>query len=163
MLKENIVWGKSALKSSTSSCWKTFMQIRKEKMKEVSNQFIVYKGRNFWKFHVQCVHGEQHIRMFRNYKISSLWMIQNARQSKQRATEKWLMVIHTVFRHSRGSDIAEESHLQALQKHKFSKEAFSACRILIMPMSHTLQTLIHPCMTNSEWVCRNQANKGHYL
>ncbi len=42
------------------------MQIKKEKIKEVSNKFIVYKGRNFWKFHVQCVHREQHIKMFRN-------------------------------------------------------------------------------------------------
>lgn len=110
-------------------------------MKDVSNQFFVYKGRNFRKIHVQRVHGERHIRMFRNYKISSLWMIQNVRHSKQRATENWLMVIHTVFRHRRGSDIAEESHLQALQKLKFSKEAFSAPkatrRILIMAMSHT--------------------------
>lgn len=124
--RENCSRQKCTEKSSTSFCWKTFMQIRKEKIKDVSNQFIIYKGRNFRKFHVQCVHREQNIRMFRNYKISSLWMIQNVRQSKQRATEKWLMVIHTVFRHHRGSDIAEESHLQALQKHKFSKEAFSA-------------------------------------
>lgn len=38
-------------------------------MKDLSNQVIVYKGRYFRKIHVQCVHGERDIRMFRNYKI----------------------------------------------------------------------------------------------